>query len=59
MIDDLLVTFWSKYQDLEVHLDWMTDLKKRFPHYVKVMKKIFYTCERIVESASNSKYCNI
>ena len=36
IFDDLLVTFWSKYQDLEEHLDWMTDLKKRFPHYVKV-----------------------
>ena len=59
MIDDLLVTFWSKYQDLEVHLDWMTDLKKRFPHFVKVMKKVFYTCQRIVEIVSNSKEYNI
>ena len=49
IFDDLLVSFWSKYQDLEVHLDWMTDLKKRFPHFVKVMKKVFYTCQRIVE----------
>ena len=39
-----LVTFWSKYQDLEVHLDWMTDLKRRFPHRVKVMKRVYYSC---------------
>ena len=55
IFDDLLVTFWSEYQDLEVHLDWMTDLKRRFPHYVKVMKRDYYSCERIVECASNSK----
>ena len=47
MIDDLLVTFWSKYQDLEVHLDWMTDLKKRFPHFVKVMKKVFISVKEL------------
>ena len=45
IFDDLLVTFWSEYQDLEVHLDWMQDLKRRFPHYVKVMKKVYYSCE--------------
>ena len=42
--DVLLVAFWSEYQDLEEHLDWMTDLKRRFPHRVKVMKRVYYSC---------------
>ena len=33
--------FWSKYQDLDAHLDFMRGLKERFPDKVKVERHIW------------------